>query len=164
MATTHVFAAPTLHIEKFQGLPGDYPQVWLDGLNDNAELYHWDDSYTLKLARAHMAGTAYTWLSANRRKLTNWDSFEQLFLERFGDDDVATAALISTRSQYRDESVNDYSDSLQALFDRVESYGEIVPTSLQVVLFTRGLRPDIKEKVLARRPQNLQAAISEAVS
>ncbi len=150
-------------IEPFRGNADDVPTDWLDRFRDVTDLQNLDDREKLVCARLLMKGNAANWYSAHKHKISSLAEFEAQFLGRFADDSLSIANALFGRFQNNNESVRVYADSILNLHDRLQMAENPLPECVLTNHFVNGLSPDLKEKVMSRRPKNLQDAIEDAV-
>ena len=150
-------------IEPFRGNSDEVPNDWLDRFRDATDLHNLEDNERLVCARLLMKGNAANWYSAHKQQIKTYADFEDQFLGRFADDSLSIANALFGRFQYNNETVRVYADSILNLHDRLQRTEAPLPECVLTNHFVSGLMPDLKEKVMYRRPKNLQDAIDDAV-
>ena len=150
-------------LEAFRGNPEELPNDWLDRFKDVTDLQNLDDREKLVCARLMMKGNAANWYSAHKQQITTFAEFESHFLSRFADDSLSIANALFGRFQHNNENVRVYADSIFNLHDRLQLAEKPLPECVLTNHFVNGMQQDLREKVMSRRPKNLQDAIDDAV-
>ena len=150
-------------IKPFRGYLDEVPHDWLNRFRNVTDLHNVEDKKRLVCARLLMKGNAAIWYLAHKQQIKTYADFEDQFLRRFADDSWYIANALLGRYQYNNETVRVYANRILHLHDRLQMIEAPLPECVLTIHFLNGLLPKLKEKVMSRRPKNLQDAIDDAV-
>lgn len=151
-------------LKLFHGNPKELPKHWLDRLKSITDKHGLVAKEKLLCARLLLQGKAAIWYSAHKKSFSCWDDFQSQFLRRFAINGQAAASALLGRFQYENEPVGVYAASIHYLHDSLlQSAEKPVPDCFLKTLFINGLHPNLREKVMFRRPKTLQDAVGDAV-
>ncbi|XP_043725460.1 uncharacterized protein LOC122672017 [Telopea speciosissima] len=143
----------------FPRFDGNDPLGWIFKAERFFDFHHTAEDHRLLISSFHMDGRALQWFQWMFRsgQFSTWPAFTQALEIRFGpsefeDHQGALAKLTQTAS------VSEFQSQFKALANRTTN----LPTTFLVSCFISGLRPDIRNEVLAFRPTSLTQAIALA--
>jgi len=93
-------------IERYDGTQD--PSVWLDSIQEVADLYDLSDSTSLKIARINLSGPARSW--ARCRQFADWPNFQKQLQSRYGESKASAICRLERCWQHSNESVKDFAD------------------------------------------------------
>lgn len=130
---------------------------WLNTIDRLGRVFGWDGHMKLDIAKCRLSCKARTW--ERGLDLKTWKAFRGALLDRFGISNCALHAQLSYCHQHDDQSVRSYSDRFLHLLYRLN----IIPGTMQMYGFLRGLHPWIYSQVYLMQPVDLHEAIDCAV-
>ena len=154
VATTQL----ALQFKRFSGKSDQNPEAFTRQFYYAKAVNNWSDLHALYYAGMHLDGKAAEWF--NNQEFTRWDEFEKALQERFGIDSTKMLHLLEKRKQGPHESVRDFADSLRTL-SRYSSKGRSTNNALLLHFFMKGLKKEVREFVLFRRPNTFEEAVAE---
>ena len=131
------------------------------------ELHQLADKVAIPFVGMHLEKKANLWYETEiAEQLSSsaglkWAQFKQLMERRFGMSLETARRKLIEKKQGETESAREYAEALRALVRHLGTHGELYKDSL-LVLFTEGLRADVKGYVLTQRPESLDSAVKAA--
>lgn len=142
-------------VEKYDGTADAH--AWLSSFCEYADLYDWDDTTRLKVAKLRMRNASQNWVHS--RKFRNWDDFQSGSLDRFGiTQETAVARLIECK-QKEGESVNNYSERFMLEAERAGRLGDDGPDMALVYQFVSGLHEELQVEVKRKELHSISAIV-----
>jgi hypothetical protein len=139
-------------LETFDG--SQDPSIWLDSIQDVADLYDLSDGISLKIAKIKLAGPARSW--ARCRQFADWFDFQQQLDFRYGESRASAISRLERCWQHPTESVRDFADRY---LQDAERAGRIEDETL-VYNFTQRLLPELKFEVARQRLGSIAAIVN----
>ena len=133
---------------------------WIRHIELLATVNDWSETQKCAFAVANLKGPAAFWLDTFT--FTSWEAFQAGINERFGDDPDQMLDNLMMLKQGMHEAVEDYVENFNVLLSSCADAGTVVPVLLCLNLFVDGLQSHLRTKVKARRPADLDEAISDA--
>ena len=93
-------------IEQYDG--SQDPTLWLDSIQEVADLYDLSDSTSLKMAKIKLSGPARSW--ARYHQFANWSDFQRQLQSRYGESRASAISRLERCWQHPTESVKDFAD------------------------------------------------------
>ncbi|XP_043700319.1 uncharacterized protein LOC122651046 [Telopea speciosissima] len=148
----------TVHLE-FPRFVGTDPTGWIFKAERFFDYHRTPDDQRLLISSFHMDDEALQWFQWMYRsaQFTTWAQFTRALEVRFGptefDDPQASLAKLSQIT-----TVSEYQSRFETLANRTTA----IPPSFLVSCFISGLRPDIRNEVMAFRPATMSHTVSLA--
>jgi hypothetical protein len=138
-------------IDRFDG--SQDPSLWLDTIQEVANLYGLPAITRLKIARVKLAGSARIW--ARSQQFVDWSDFQRQLESRYGESKASVISRLECCLQHDDESVKDFADRYM---QDAEKAGRKEDEAL-VYNFTQRLLPELKSEVARQRLDSIGAIV-----
>ena len=114
---------------------------FLTKIEDRRRLTQVTDDEMLLSLPVLLDGLALKWFKINEKNFYSWQKFKKEFKSHFGDDDFdrRIREQIHTRTQGKNERINEYLTNIQGLINRLDNE---IPVFEQLDWTHRGLRPE----------------------
>lgn len=141
-------------VDKYDGR--EDPNLWLNILQQTADLYGWDEDSCLKVAKIKLRGDAQRW--GQSRHFNNWNEFRTLLDHRFGETAETAIARLECCRQDKHESPRAFADRFRL---NAERSGRIEDAVL-VYQFTQRLQPSIRTEVVRKQLHSIDRIVEYA--
>ena len=128
--------------------------MWLDSIQEVADLYGLPVITRLKIARVNLAGPARSW--ARCHQFADWTDFQRQLQDRYGESKASVMARLECCLQLANESVRDFADRYMQDAARA---GRQEDAAL-VYNFTQRLLPEFKSEVARQRLDSIEAIVN----
>jgi hypothetical protein len=157
------------HPQPFRGVVGSAVDTWIRSIEIQLEYYKGipgsfaNERDQIAFAASCFTEAALMWWTSNQlhSQISTWQQFKQVVLQRFQPIEAGLQARqrLYTLKQGTNQSVTSYVEQFQRLLTPITDMGE----ADKINYFTHGLKPQIYAKVVERKPQDLQTAMSLAI-
>ena len=139
-------------IDRYDG--SQDPSMWLDSIQELADLYNWPADTCLKVGKLKLTGSAKSW--ARCHQFADWDDFQQQLDSRYGETKAAAVSRLEHCWQRSNESVKDFADRY---LQDAEKAGRAEDDTM-VYNFTQRLLPELKIEVARQRLDSIQEIVT----
>lgn len=130
------------------------PSMWLDSIQEVADLYEWSDNTCLKISKIKLSGPARSW--ARCHQFAGWADFQRQLEARYGESKASAISRLERCWQRANESVKDFADRYM---QDAEKAGRMEDETL-VYNFTQRLLPEMKTEVARQRLDSIEGIVS----